>query len=66
MNGQVDPGDVRTMLTFAAFSILEEISYTRKDGQFLRWDRRPGMVRATFHKGKILAFEDALFTSTPL
>ena len=25
-------------------SILEEISYTRKDGQYLRWDRRAGKI----------------------
>lgn len=61
VNEHVKPGDVRTVLIFAAFSILEEISYTRKDGQFLRWDRRSGRVRANFHKGKILAFEEALF-----
>ena len=28
------------LLKFAAFTILEEISYTRKDGQYLRWDHR--------------------------
>jgi hypothetical protein len=57
----VEPGDVRTLLIFAAFSILEEISYTRKDGQFLRWDHRSGRVGVSFRKGRILAFEEALF-----
>ncbi len=57
----VEPGDVRTLLIFAAFSILEEISYTRKDGQFLRWDHRSGRVGTSFRKGGILAFEEALF-----
>ena len=33
---------VRTVLDFACMSVLEEVSYTRKDGQFLRWDRRSG------------------------
>jgi hypothetical protein len=33
--------DARTMLRFAAMCILEDISYTRKDGQYLRWDHRP-------------------------
>jgi hypothetical protein len=61
VNGQAESEDVSAVLIFAAFSILESISYTRKDGQFLRWDRRSGRVRATYHKGKILAFEEALF-----
>ena len=36
-----DPA-VRAVLDFACMSVLEEVSYTRKDGQFLRWDRRSG------------------------
>lgn len=32
------PHDMRLFCKFVAFSILEDISYTRKDGQFLRWD----------------------------
>lgn len=38
----VEDPDVRLILDFACMSVLEEISYTRKDGQFLRWDRRSG------------------------
>ena len=35
---------LHTVLTLACVSVLEEISYTRKDGQFLRWDfNRGGM-----------------------
>ena len=30
------------MLDFACMSVLEDISYTRKDGQYLRWDYRSG------------------------
>ena len=29
---------VQTILRFALLCILESISYTRKDGQYLRWD----------------------------
>src|SRR5690606_27929875 len=31
---------IQTILKFAAFTVLEEISFTRKDGQYLRWDYR--------------------------
>jgi len=31
---------LQTFLKFIVFSILENISYTRKDGQYLRWDYR--------------------------
>ena len=32
--------DARVLSRFVLMSILEEISYTRKDGQYLRWDGR--------------------------
>src|SRR5262249_35902723 len=42
---------------FAAVCILESISYTRKDGQYLRWDARSGKkVAKTFDKGAIRDF----------
>ncbi len=52
----------QTVLRFAAFSVLEEISYTRKDGQYLRWDYRckRELSGKPFDKGKILTFEEAL------
>ncbi len=52
----------QTVLRFAAFSVLEEISYTRKDGQYLRWDYRckRDLSGKPFDKGKILSFEEAL------
>lgn len=34
--------NVRNALEFALFCILESVSYTRKDGQYLRWDDRSG------------------------
>jgi DNA modification methylase len=55
---------IQTILKFAAFSILEEISYTRKDGQYLRWDFRSkrDLSGKPFDKGKILSFENAVRT----
>ena len=52
----------QVILKFAAFSVLEEISYTRKDGQYLRWDHRckRDLTGKPFDKGKILLFEVAL------
>lgn len=52
----------RAILDFLVFSSLEEISFTRKDGQYLRWDYRAGRTRSTkkFDKGKILGFDEAL------
>lgn len=57
---------LQTILRFAAFTILEEISYTRKDGQYLRWDFRSkrDLAGKPFDKGKILSFEQALKTKT--
>ena len=54
--------DVRALLLFAAFSILEEISYTRKDGQYLRWDYRSGRSQGKepFDKGRIRPFREAI------
>ena len=53
---------IQTILRFAAFSVLEEISYTRKDGQYLRWDYRSKRELAgkPFDKGKINSFDEAV------
>ena len=53
---------VSIILRFAAFSVLEEISFTRKDGQYLRWDYRSKrqLNGKPFDKGKILLFEEAI------
>ncbi len=50
-------------LKFALFAILEDISFTRKDGQFIRWDKRSGRASeaSTFSKGEIPTFESAIF-----
>ena len=53
----------RLMLDFACMSVLESVSYTRKDGQYLRWDHRSGrQLRARVDIGQILAFPFALET----
>ena len=36
---------IKDLLKFVLLSILEDISYTSKDGQFLRWDSRSGKMR---------------------
>jgi len=51
-----------SLLRFAAMCVLEEISFTRKDGQYLRWDHRSGRGFGTkcFDKGKIQSFDEAI------
>jgi DNA modification methylase len=53
---------VQTLLRFALLCILESISYTRKDGQYLRWDARSNRKQGvkTFNKGIILDFDRAI------
>jgi DNA modification methylase len=53
---------VKAVLFFALLCILESISYTRKDGQYLRWDYRSGrrQGKKIFDKGEILTFDKAI------
>ena len=53
---------LRAILFFALLCVLEAISYTRKDGQYLRWDYRSGRRQGNkiFDKGQILGFEKAI------
>jgi DNA modification methylase len=54
---------VRNVLEFSLLCVLESVSYTRKDGQYLRWDDRSGRregVKKPFHKGLIPSFETAI------
>lgn len=52
---------MRYLFWFACLSVLEDISYTRKDGQYLRWDRRSGRrLKSSFHKGAVLDFRSAI------
>ena len=55
---------VKAILLFALLCILENISYTRKDGQYLRWDYRSGrrQGKKVFDKGDILNFDKAITT----
>jgi len=61
-NNFIADNDIRKLLIYAAFCILEDISFTRKDGQYLRWDYRSGRSKgkAEFNKGEIFLFEDAI------
>jgi hypothetical protein len=54
---------VQAALRFALLCVLEEVSYTRKDGQYLRWDDRSGRrlkVKKPFNKGPIPSFDEAI------
>jgi DNA modification methylase len=53
---------VQAVLHFALLCILESISYTRKDGQYLRWDYRSGRRQGAkpFDKGEISNFAQAI------
>ena len=56
---------IQLILRLALLCILESISYTRKDGQYLRWDARSGKIRPgtkPFDKGKIQTFASAITT----
>jgi DNA modification methylase len=64
----------KLLLKLVLMSILEDISYTRKDGQYLRWDARSSKAQQrearrhaqgkpplkAFNKGKILTTQEAL------
>ncbi len=52
----------KDFLKFVAFTVLEEISFTRKDGQYLRWDYRSNRTKGKkpFNKGKIEDFKIAI------
>lgn len=57
-----ESAEASRLLRFAAMCVLEEISYTRKDGQYLRWDYRSGRRQGSrpFNKGRILSFGEAI------
>ncbi len=54
---------VASVLFFALLCTLEAISFTRKDGQYLRWDHRTQWRlkgNIPFNKGEILSFDEAM------
>lgn len=53
---------VRAVLFLALLCVLESVSFTRKDGQYLRWDYRSGrhQGKKPFNKGEILPFQKAM------
>ena len=53
---------VARILKLALLCVLEDVSYTRKDGQYLRWDSRSERQGGGkfFDKGTILSFDDAI------
>jgi len=55
-------GSLQAILRLALLSVLESISFTRKDGQYLRWDHRSGRRQGAkpFDKGPILPFDRAI------
>jgi DNA modification methylase len=59
---QAENARVQAVLRLALLCILESISFTRKDGQYLRWDQRSGRRQGSrpFDKGRILAFDNAI------
>ena len=49
------------MLNLACMSVLESVSFTRKDGQYLRWDPRSGkQVKTRLTKGSLPPLTDAI------
>lgn len=58
---QIEDPDIRYLFWFACLSVLEEVSFTRKDGQYLRWDNRSNRkLRSSFNKGEISLFRPAI------
>lgn len=56
---------IQAILRLTLLCVLESISYTRKDGQYLRWDARSGRMRPgtkPFNKGEVLPFASAVTT----
>lgn len=53
---------VQRTLRYALLCILEAVSFTRKDGQYLRWDSRSGRRygHRAFDKGPIARFDEAV------
>ncbi|MCS7010016.1 MAG: site-specific DNA-methyltransferase [Anaerolineales bacterium] len=59
---QQENSRVQPVLRLALLCVLESVSFTRKDGQYLRWDHRSGRThgKKVFDKGEIPEFEQAI------
>ena len=59
---QVEHSKVAAILRLALLCVLESVSYTRKDGQYLRWDYRAGRRRGAtrFDKGAVMELAPAI------
>jgi len=59
---QLEEATLQGVLRFALLCVLESMSYTRKDGQYLRWDYRSGRKQGAkrFDKGVIWGFDEAI------
>lgn len=57
-----EAAQIQAVLRFALLCVLEDVSYTRKDGQYLRWDYRSNRKQGDnpFNKGEILDFDKAI------
>lgn len=54
---------IQKILRFALMCVLEEVSFTRKDGQYLRWDHRSNKKSVgQFDKGLIKTFDNAILS----
>ena len=57
----MDDASIRLLLDLACMTVLEVASFTRKDGQYLRWDHRSGRtLRSRCDIGPIVPFHIAL------
>jgi len=59
---KIADSNIKMLFEFAAFCVLEESSFTRKDGQYLRWDYRAERSNGNSHfdKGEIKDFIDVV------
>ncbi len=54
--------DIKYLFWFAGLAILEDISFTSKDGQYLRWDNRSAReIKSKYRKRTIESFREAIF-----
>jgi DNA modification methylase len=59
---EAERGPAKSLLSLALMAVLESVSFTRKDGQYLRWDYRSrrDTLKSRFDKGEILEFDAAI------